>query len=192
MSDIGDPKENAEEKTSEEGFTRRVFLTFLMGVSTVMTVTPFAPMIEFFFKKPEKTDGLRKKVANVNDVAEGSTAIIFYPGEETEDRTFLVHLTPEEVEEAVSEGRDEFITDGFVAFNSICPHLQCPVGAPEGTPEEDEFVCPCHGGVYNKFDGTVLFGPPPAPLPAVTLEIDKASGDIYATGMIGKVGRGRV
>ena len=191
MSIVGDSKENTKEKAIEEGFTRRVFLTFLMGVSTVMTVTPFAPMIEYFFKKPEKR-GEKKKVANVSDLEEGSTTIVFFPGEETEDRTFLVHLTPEEVDQAISEGRDEFITEGFVAFNSICPHLQCPVGPPEGTPEEEEFVCPCHGGVYNKFDGTVLGGPPPAPLPAVTLEVDKATGDIYATGMIGKVGRGRV
>ena len=109
-----------------------------------MTVTPFAPMIEYFFKKPEKR-GEKKKVANVSDLEEGSTTIVFFPGEETEDRTFLVHLTPEEVDQAISEGRDEFITEGFVAFNSICPHLQCPVGPPEGTPEEEEFVCPCHG-----------------------------------------------
>ncbi len=189
MSDVGDQKENAEEQATNQGFTRRAFLTFLMGVSFVMAVTPFAPMVEFFFKKPEKGGALKKKVANVSDIEEGMTSIVFYPGEETDDRTFLTHLTPEEVEKAASEGRDEFITDGFVAFNSICPHLQCPVGTPE---EEAKFICPCHGGGFHKFDGTVLFGPPPAPLPALILEIDQASGDIYATGMIGKVGRGRV
>lgn len=147
-------------------------------------------MMKMFFspRKEEKTS--EKKIANVNDVPEGSTLVFFYPGEEEEDskyRSFLIHMTPEMLEKARTEGRDEFVVDGFVALNSICPHLQCPVELPEG----DEIVCVCHGGYFNAIDGTVIEGPPPRPLPIVRLRIDSDTGDIYATELIGKIGYGR-
>ncbi len=148
-------------------------------------------MMKMFFspKMEEKTS--EKKIANVNNVPEGSTLVFFYPGEEIEDskyRSFLIHLTPEMIEKARTESRDEFVVDGFVALNSIGPHLQCPVELPEG----DEIVCVCHGGGYfNVIDGSVIAGPPPRPLPSVRLRIDSNTGDIYATELIGNIGYGR-
>ena len=41
--------------------------------------------------------------------------------------------------------------------------------------------CPCHGGVYSVADGSVLAGPPPRPLPRITLE--QRGSDFVATGM---------
>jgi menaquinol-cytochrome c reductase iron-sulfur subunit len=40
--------------------------------------------------------------------------------------------------------------DSFVAFSVNCAHLGCPVRWIEGS---QLFLCPCHGGVYNK-DGS--------------------------------------
>ncbi len=48
----------------------------------------------------------------------------------------------------------------IVAFNGHCTHLGC---AFHWQADLNEFVCPCHGGVYSK-DGKVLAGPPPRPL----------------------------
>jgi len=48
----------------------------------------------------------------------------------------------------------------FEAFSINCRHLGCPV---RWLPDAQLFMCPCHGGVYNK-DGTVAAGPPPEPL----------------------------
>ena len=184
----------SEDKTNEEieveedsKFSRRTFLKFFMGISAVLTVVPFAPMIQFFFTKKEDTSVAVQKIANISDVPPGSTHVFFYPGEEDKDRSFLVHLTEEEVAMAEAEGKAEYITDGFVAYNTICSHLQCPTELPE----HEEVVCPCHGAAFSKFDASVLYGPPPRALPIVTLEVDQSSGEILATGMIGKIGTGR-
>lgn len=184
----------SEDNTNEEieveedsKFSRRTFLKFFMGISAVLTVIPFAPMIQFFFTKKKDTSSAVQKIANIKDVPPGTTHVFFYPGEEDKDRSFLVHLTEEEVAMAEAEGKAEFITDGFVAYNTICPHLQCPTGLPE----HESVVCPCHGGGFSKFDGSVIYGPPPRALPIVTLAVDQSSGEILATGMIGKIGTGR-
>ena len=48
----------------------------------------------------------------------------------------------------------------FIAFAVNCTHLGCPV---RWEKDADLFLCPCHGGVYNK-EGNVVGGPPPKPL----------------------------
>jgi len=167
--------------------SRRTFLKMLMGVSAVMSTLTFAPLANFFIAPPIKENKDRKKIGNTNELQEGSTMIFFYPGEDSSDRSFLTHLSAEYLEKAQEEGTGQFIVDGFVAFNTVCPHLQCPIEIPE----DDVFICPCHGGFFSIIDGTVLGGPSPRPLPAIRLEIDKASGDIYAAELIGKIGYGR-
>lgn len=52
--------------------------------------------------------------------------------------------------------------DGSIdAFSNICTHMQCPV---RWEPPLGEFLCPCHGGLYN-LSGVNVGGPPPKPLP---------------------------
>jgi Rieske Fe-S protein len=48
----------------------------------------------------------------------------------------------------------------FVAVTSRCAHVGCPVNFVRAA---GEFICPCHGGVYN-FRGQRVGGPPPRPL----------------------------
>jgi Rieske Fe-S protein len=185
---MSDERSNEEIEVEEDSnFSRRTFLKFLMGASVVLTVVPLAPMIQFFFTKKPETGDIRKKIANVNDVSPGETHLFFFPGEEDKDRSFLIHLTEEEVAQAEAEGKASFITEGFVALNTICTHLQCP----SELPEHEVVVCPCHGAGFNKVDGSVAYGPPPKALPMIKLEVDQSSGDIYATELIGKVGIGR-
>ncbi len=167
--------------------SRRTFLKMLMGVSAVMSTLTFAPLANFFIAPPVKENKDRKKIGNTKDLPEGSTRVFFYPGDESSHRSFLTHLHAEYLEEAQENGTGQFISDGFVAFNTVCPHLQCPLEIPE----DDAFICPCHGGFFNIIDGTVLGGPSPRSLPAVRLEIEEASGDIYAAELIGKIGYGR-
>ncbi|MFQ6053794.1 MAG: ubiquinol-cytochrome c reductase iron-sulfur subunit [Candidatus Bathyarchaeia archaeon] len=186
MSSDGASEVEAEGTGVEGGFSRRAFLKFLLGASVILTVIPFVPMVKFFFSKKAEQASSRKRIANVKELPEGSTKVFFYPGEEDIHRSFLVHLPQGLVERARAEGRDEFITRGFVAFNTICTHLQCPTDFPK----EDQIICPCHGGYFSLFDGTVIAGPPPRPLPAIRLEVEE-TGDIYAVELVGKIGRGR-
>jgi menaquinol-cytochrome c reductase iron-sulfur subunit len=50
--------------------------------------------------------------------------------------------------------------DGYVAISTRCAHLGCPVRFVQSA---GNFICPCHGGVYD-FDGKVIGGPPVRPL----------------------------
>ena len=55
----------------------------------------------------------------------------------------------------------------LTAFSVNCTHLGCPV---RWLPEAELFMCPCHGGVYNR-EGTVAAGPPPQPLVQFTVRV---------------------
>jgi quinol---cytochrome c reductase iron-sulfur subunit, bacillus type len=57
----------------------------------------------------------------------------------------------------VVEGED---TQPYVAISTRCAHLGCPVRFVEAA---NNFICPCHGGVYD-FQGKVIGGPPVRPL----------------------------
>lgn len=48
----------------------------------------------------------------------------------------------------------------ITAFDPHCTHLGCPY---RWDSARNEFLCPCHSGVYNKA-GVVVSGPPPRPL----------------------------
>jgi Rieske Fe-S protein len=50
--------------------------------------------------------------------------------------------------------------DTFIAISTRCAHLGCPV---KFVTVANNFICPCHGGVYD-FEGKVLGGPPVRPL----------------------------
>jgi len=48
----------------------------------------------------------------------------------------------------------------FIAISTRCAHLGCPVRFVQAA---GNFICPCHGGVYD-FEGKVIGGPPVRPL----------------------------
>jgi cytochrome b6-f complex iron-sulfur subunit len=61
----------------------------------------------------------------------------------------------------------------ILAFTAICTHQGCTV-APAGK----EFICPCHGSVYNAATGAVIMGPAPAPLAAIQVKVQ--AGNVVA------------
>jgi Rieske Fe-S protein len=50
--------------------------------------------------------------------------------------------------------------NGFIAVSTRCAHLGCPVRFVQAA---GNFICPCHGGVYD-FQGKRIGGPPVRPL----------------------------
>ncbi|HEU5271900.1 MAG TPA: Rieske (2Fe-2S) protein [Jatrophihabitans sp.] len=65
----------------------------------------------------------------------------------------------------------------FVAFSAVCTHAGCSV---QYDSANVQFICPCHGGVYDARTGKVLQGPPPAPLPAIGVSV--VSGQLRVDG----------
>lgn len=61
----------------------------------------------------------------------------------------------------------------FRCFSAICTHAGCTVEYDGG---QGAFVCPCHGGAYAASSGAVIAGPPPSPLPRLSVEVVK--GDV--------------
>jgi cytochrome b6-f complex iron-sulfur subunit len=57
---------------------------------------------------------------------------------------------------------------GLIAFSRICTHLGCLVDFDR---TEGRLICPCHGGTFD-FEGNVLSGPPPKPLPELPLRVE--------------------
>ncbi len=53
------------------------------------------------------------------------------------------------------------------ALSAVCPHLGCTV---PWDADRNEFVCPCHGGVFAP-DGTHLSGPPPRSLDSLDTKV---------------------
>jgi thiosulfate dehydrogenase [quinone] large subunit len=56
----------------------------------------------------------------------------------------------------------------FVAFSAICTHAGCTV---QYDASNVQFVCPCHGGVFDARTGQVLQGPPPTALPSIPVHV---------------------
>ena len=56
---------------------------------------------------------------------------------------------------------------GITVLTSICPHLGCPIN---WHPDQSQFVCPCHGGVFSA-DGQRQSGPPPRNMDPLELEV---------------------
>ncbi len=57
----------------------------------------------------------------------------------------------------------------YIALSNVCTHLGCHV---RWTSESEQFVCPCHNGVFDK-TGRVVSGPPPRSLDRFVVKVDK-------------------
>jgi Rieske Fe-S protein len=55
----------------------------------------------------------------------------------------------------------------ITVLSSICPHLGCPIN---WHPDQSQFVCPCHGGIFNQ-DGRNTGGPPPRAMDPLEHEV---------------------
>jgi Rieske Fe-S protein len=59
----------------------------------------------------------------------------------------------------------------FHAFTAICTHLGCIVNSVSG----GTINCPCHGSKYSIVNGSVVNGPAPLPLAAVSIKVEGTS-----------------
>jgi Rieske Fe-S protein len=59
----------------------------------------------------------------------------------------------------------------YHAFTAICTHLGCIVNSVSG----GTINCPCHGSKYSIVNGSVVNGPAPLPLAAVSIKVQGTS-----------------
>lgn len=68
---------------------------------------------------------------------------------------------------AVWVRRPENAEQKVEVLSPLCPHLGCPIN---WFPDKAEFMCPCHGGVFNA-NGKHLTGPPPRSMDPLSFEV---------------------
>ena len=66
------------------------------------------------------------------------------------------------------------LESGLKAYSAVCTHFACIV---KWNADEKRLDCPCHDGYFSAEDGSVVAGPPPAPLTMLIAEV--VDGDVY-------------
>lgn len=138
------------------GFGRRRFLRWLLSFSVVSTASMIVtPVLGFLV--PPKTSGSaaggKVAVAKLADLPTGQATVVALGS-----KPALVVNTDQ----------------GIRAYSAICTHLGCIVAWDGGS---GTIVCPCHDGRFSPANGSVISGPPPAPLSALATTVE--DGEIF-------------
>jgi nitrite reductase/ring-hydroxylating ferredoxin subunit len=143
----------------DEYVSRRDFSKFLTLTSLAFAVGQLWIVGRSWWRQSRGLPPLIR-IASRAELPVGKSLVFNYPG--AHDSCLLVRLSE----------------DDFVAYSQKCTHLSCAV-----VPKVERGVlhCPCHEGYFDLRSGRRLAGPPPRPLPRVTLEV--RGDDLYATGM---------
>ncbi len=116
------------------------------------------------------------RIANLRDLSPGKVIKFDYP---LIGRKSLLMDLGCRVEGGVGPNKS------IVAYSMFCTHLGCSV---ELDPDKGLLVCECHQSEFDpRRSGWVVQGPAPTHLPMVNLEIDNATGDIYAISVSGLI-----
>ena len=150
--------EFAINQADERYVNRRQFAKFLVLTSLGMLAGTAWIAIRSAFRREPAFEPMA--IAGAAETPVGGVKLFSYPG--THDPCILVRTA----------------ADRFVAYSQKCTHLSCAVYY---APEKNRLECPCHEGYFAVEDGSVLQGPPPRPLPRITLE--RRGAELVATGV---------
>jgi Rieske Fe-S protein len=158
--------ENCSCSSESNGKSRRTFLGVIVGVINVGILGAIAGPVLGFLGSPLKHKVKREwiPIAQIDVVPPMSAKEVTYTirtvdGYHEVERSYSVFLR-----------RDG---ENVVCIDPACTHLGCRVTYQES---KDRFLCPCHGGVFDK-DGNVVSGPPPKHLDKHQVKVE--SGQIW-------------
>ncbi len=139
-----------EERVAHDDGRRRFMVRMLFAFGAVVGGLISVPVVGAFFEpllrgKPQAW----RPVGKIDAFTVGDTVLVKFrdasplpwSGETDRTASWLRRVSENE----------------FIAFSVNCAHLGCPV---RWIADAELFLCPCHGGVYNK-DGSYAAGPPP-------------------------------
>lgn len=131
---------------------RRRFVRLLLGWSIVSTLSiVVAPVIGFLIPpRQPAAGGGRLLVGTTDDIGPGRSKVVALGA-----KPVIVLNSPQ----------------GMKAFSAVCTHLGCIVGYDAS--KNPDIVSPCHDGHFNAVNGTVISGPPPAPLKEYRVAVEK-------------------
>jgi Rieske Fe-S protein len=142
---------------------RRDFSKFMVLISAAFAIGQLWIGVQNFWRRRRGVPPIRRITA-LSAVPVGGSLAFRYPG--PHDDCILIRAAP----------------DQLLAYGQKCTHLSCAV-----VPRVEEGVirCPCHEGTFDLSTGRKLAGPPPRPLPRVTLSV--RGDDVYATGVEARI-----
>ena len=164
----------SETTESKAGVISQLRRNFLAGFSVLLGVLGSAlvaaPVVGFllapFMRRRER---LWRRVGRVEEFKVGETVRVTFENSNTLPWDGFLRNTAAWLRRESSAE--------FVAYSINCTHLGCPVRW-EATAEL--FLCPCHGGVYNR-DGQVAAGPPPRALVHYPVRVQDGLVEIQTT-----------
>lgn len=152
----------------EAAADRRGFLGFCTGaLMTVLGLVLAVPALGYAFAPLRRRRGVRDSEAAFEDLGPvgGIPA-----GEWRLLPLEFVHQDGWEkvrVRHSVWVRREGKSVERVLALSPICPHLGCPINWYR---DRSEFICPCHGGVFDA-EGRHIAGPPPRSMDPLEFEI---------------------
>lgn len=128
----------------EETMPRRKFLQLgIGGIGAAIGLSYVGLAGNFLLPATANAQPLQE-VGKVNDFTVGVPKLMVYKGSGVEEGMYVTNLGAE----------------GWLALDFHCTHLQCAVNYESSL---KQYMCPCHGGVFD-LKGNVLSGPPPRAL----------------------------
>jgi len=126
----------------DKKFTRKVFLNYIIGISSVALFSSIALPVLIYITPPKGDDIDISKVtaAKVGDLLPNSAKIFRFG-----NKPAILINTAKGI---------------LKAFTAVCTHLNCTV---QYSPEAGHIWCACHNGRFD-LNGKVISGPPPRPL----------------------------
>ncbi len=143
---------------------RRKLIRLLISFSVASTLGGiFVPVIGYLWPKSVTASyGGPTAVGKVEDFPVGSGSVVA-----VHDKPVIVVNTK---------------AGGLKAFSAICTHLGCVV---YWHPQKNVIHSPCHDGLFNPINGSVISGPPPRPLPEYELTVKE--GKVFVGKALGRV-----
>lgn len=148
---------------------RRRFLGRLgLAVAGLAALAAAVPLLGLFVRPARSRGPVWRDIGALEEFEPGTTRKVVYPNPEPDPWEGLA------VRNAawVRRERDGSLT----AFSVYCTHTGCPVSWVE---DGGLFLCPCHGGVFDR-EGGVRSGPPPRPLDRAKVRVRDGRVEIEA------------
>ncbi|GAC1652397.1 MAG: menaquinol-cytochrome c reductase iron-sulfur subunit [Acidobacteriaceae bacterium] len=158
-----DAHQNVEIALPGSVASRRSFLAALLGIGSVGVGAVLAVPVLRYVLYPIYAAATGSEWSDVGDVTE------FVQGTAPVRKT--VTFTRRDGWREVVSAQSVYVSraqDGsFQVLSAICTHLGCSVS---WQATQNNFVCPCHGGVFSN-KGERISGPPPRPMDSLRTQV---------------------
>lgn len=152
----------------DTGANRRRFLGFLTNsVMTVIGLFVAIPAVGYFISPLRRRAGdgdaeaAFQDAGPLSDIPIGEWRLLSF------EMVFQDGWKKTRAKRAVWVRRQDKGEQGITVLSSICPHLGCPIN---WHPNQSEFICPCHGGIFNN-SGKHTGGPPPRSMDSLEFQV---------------------